>query len=152
MSYAYVQMGAYRRPGLGRSDGLYSASVEAIFLSTFVLISQNRAQAATDKRDDLDLHINLLAEHDEGKGAAETLIFDYHRLHGLQVKVARIFNTYGPRMLEIDGLVVPKFHCSGDFIYCVLWHRRPKAARIQNGFAATGFHATIAGDCAQSTR
>jgi uncharacterized membrane protein len=41
-----------------------AASVEAIFLSTFVLISQNRAQAATDKRDDLDLHINLLAEHE----------------------------------------------------------------------------------------
>jgi uncharacterized membrane protein len=40
------------------------ASVEAIFLSTFVLISQNRAMAATDKRDDLDLHINLLAEHE----------------------------------------------------------------------------------------
>jgi uncharacterized membrane protein len=41
-----------------------AASVEAIFLSTFVLISQNRAQAANDKRDDLDLHINLLAEHE----------------------------------------------------------------------------------------
>jgi uncharacterized membrane protein len=41
-----------------------AASVEAIFLSTFVLISQNRAMAATDKRDDLDLHINLLAEHE----------------------------------------------------------------------------------------
>lgn len=40
------------------------ASVEAIFLSTFVLISQNRALAATDKRDELDLHINLLAEHE----------------------------------------------------------------------------------------
>jgi uncharacterized membrane protein len=40
------------------------ASVEAIFLSTFVLISQNRAMAATDKRDDLDLHVNLLAEHE----------------------------------------------------------------------------------------
>ena len=40
------------------------ASVEAIFLSTFVLISQNRAMAATNKRDDLDLHINLLAEHE----------------------------------------------------------------------------------------
>jgi uncharacterized membrane protein len=41
-----------------------AASVEAIFLSTFVLISQNRAMADTDKRDDLDLHINLLAEHE----------------------------------------------------------------------------------------
>src|SRR3954465_13452705 len=40
------------------------ASVEAIFLSTFILISQNRAQAASDKRDDLDLHINLVAEHE----------------------------------------------------------------------------------------
>jgi uncharacterized membrane protein len=40
------------------------ASVEAIFLSTFVLISQNRALVATDKRDELDLHINLLAEHE----------------------------------------------------------------------------------------
>ena len=40
------------------------ASVEAIFLSTFVLISQNRTSAAADKRADLDLHINLLAEHE----------------------------------------------------------------------------------------
>ena len=40
------------------------ASVEAIFLSTFVLISQNRGAAAADKRADLDLHINLLAEHE----------------------------------------------------------------------------------------
>jgi uncharacterized membrane protein len=40
------------------------ASVEAIFLSTFVLISQNRAMNMTNKRDDLDLHINLLAEHE----------------------------------------------------------------------------------------
>src|SRR3982751_1783809 len=41
-----------------------AASVEAIFLSTFVLISQNRAMAENDKRDDLDLHINLLTEHE----------------------------------------------------------------------------------------
>jgi uncharacterized membrane protein len=40
------------------------ASVEAIFLSTFALISQNRVRAANDKRDDLDLHIDLLAEHE----------------------------------------------------------------------------------------
>ena len=43
------------------------ASVEAIFLSTFVLISQNRMQAAADKRADLDLHINLLSEHEVTK-------------------------------------------------------------------------------------
>jgi uncharacterized membrane protein len=46
------------------------ASVEAIFLSTFVLISQNRMQQAADKRADLDLHINLLAEHELTKLAA----------------------------------------------------------------------------------
>ncbi len=44
-----------------------SASVEAIFLSTFVLISQNRMAAAADKRADLDLHISLLAEHEVTK-------------------------------------------------------------------------------------
>ncbi|MGH6680847.1 MAG: GDP-mannose 4,6-dehydratase, partial [Bradyrhizobium sp.] len=38
--------------------------------------------------------------YDEGKRAAETLMFDYHRVHGIEIKVARIFNTYGPRMLE----------------------------------------------------
>jgi UDP-glucuronate decarboxylase len=47
--------------------------------------------------------------YDEGKRAAETLMFDYHRLYGLEIKVARIFNTYGPRMLENDGRVVSNF-------------------------------------------
>jgi UDP-glucuronate decarboxylase len=47
--------------------------------------------------------------YDEGKRCAETLFFDYHRQHGLQVKVARIFNTYGPRMHPHDGRVVSNF-------------------------------------------
>lgn len=47
--------------------------------------------------------------YDEGKRAAETLIFDYHRMHGVEIKIARIFNTYGPRMLENDGRVVSNF-------------------------------------------
>lgn len=47
--------------------------------------------------------------YDEGKRAAETLFFDYHRQHGLQIKVARIFNTYGPRMHPNDGRVVSNF-------------------------------------------
>jgi UDP-glucuronate decarboxylase len=57
-------------------------------------------------------HVNPIgprACYDEGKRAAETLMFDYHRLYGLEVKVARIFNTYGPRMLENDGRVVSNF-------------------------------------------
>lgn len=47
--------------------------------------------------------------YDEGKRCAETLCFDYHRQHGTQIKVARIFNTYGPRMHPNDGRVVSNF-------------------------------------------
>ncbi len=47
--------------------------------------------------------------YDEGKRAAETLFFDYHRQHGVRIKVARIFNTYGPRMHPNDGRVVSNF-------------------------------------------
>jgi len=47
--------------------------------------------------------------YDEGKRCAETLFFDYHRQHSLQIKVARIFNTYGPKMHPSDGRVVSNF-------------------------------------------
>ena len=47
--------------------------------------------------------------YDEGKRCAETLFFDYHRQHQLQIKVVRIFNTYGPRMHPNDGRVVSNF-------------------------------------------
>ena len=47
--------------------------------------------------------------YDEGKRCAETLFFDYHRQHAVQIKVARIFNTYGPRMHPRDGRVVSNF-------------------------------------------
>ena len=47
--------------------------------------------------------------YDEGKRCAETLFFDYHRQHGTEIKVARIFNTYGPRMHPADGRVVSNF-------------------------------------------
>jgi len=47
--------------------------------------------------------------YDEGKRAAETLFFDYHRQHGMPIRVARIFNTYGPRMAPDDGRVVSNF-------------------------------------------
>jgi UDP-glucuronate decarboxylase len=47
--------------------------------------------------------------YDEGKRCAETLFFDYHRQHNLEIKVARIFNTYGPRMDTADGRVVSNF-------------------------------------------
>src|SRR5262249_12341008 len=47
--------------------------------------------------------------YDEGKRCAETLFFDYRRQHDLEIKVARIFNTYGPRMHPNDGRVVSNF-------------------------------------------
>jgi UDP-glucuronate decarboxylase len=47
--------------------------------------------------------------YDEGKRVAETLMFDYHRKWGLEIKVARIFNTYGPQMAKDDGRVVSNF-------------------------------------------
>jgi UDP-glucuronate decarboxylase len=53
--------------------------------------------------------IGIRACYDEGKRAAETLCFDYHRQHGVEIKVARIFNTYGPRMNPKDGRVVSNF-------------------------------------------
>ena len=57
-------------------------------------------------------HVNPIgprACYDEGKRCAETLFFDYHRQHQLKVKVARIFNTYGPRMHPSDGRVISNF-------------------------------------------
>ena len=57
-------------------------------------------------------HVNptgIRACYDEGKRSAETLFFDYHRRHAIEIKVARIFNTYGPRMHPTDGRVVSNF-------------------------------------------
>jgi UDP-glucuronate decarboxylase len=57
-------------------------------------------------------HVNPVGErscYDEGKRCAETLFFDYHRQHRLRIKVARIFNTYGPNMHPNDGRVVSNF-------------------------------------------
>jgi len=57
-------------------------------------------------------HVNpvgIRSCYDEGKRCAETLFFDYHRQYNLRIKVARIFNTYGPRMDPADGRVVSNF-------------------------------------------
>lgn len=75
------------------------ASVEAIFLSTFVLISQNRMQAAANKRADLDLHISLLAEHEVTKLAYLVSIIAAH----LGIKEAR-----DPEVDEIKRDVAPE--------------------------------------------
>lgn len=64
------------------------------------------------QREDYWGHVNpigLRSCYDEGKRCAETLFFDYYRQHGLRIKVARIFNTYGPNMHPNDGRVVSNF-------------------------------------------
>jgi UDP-glucuronate decarboxylase len=53
--------------------------------------------------------IGVRSCYDEGKRIAETLCFDYNRMHGVDIRVVRIFNTYGPRMLPDDGRVVSNF-------------------------------------------
>ena len=53
--------------------------------------------------------IGIRSCYDEGKRVAETLAFDYHRQNGVDIRVVRIFNTYGPRMLPNDGRVVSNF-------------------------------------------
>lgn len=66
----------------------------------------------TPQREDYWGNVNPIgprACYDEGKRAAETLLFDFHRVHGVRIKVARIFNTYGPRMAVNDGRVVSNF-------------------------------------------
>ena len=70
-------------------------------------------------------HVNptgLRSCYDEGKRCAETLFFDYHRQHKLKIKVARIFNTYGPKMHPNDGRVVSNFiiqALKGENVYCL---------------------------------
>ena len=53
--------------------------------------------------------IGIRACYDEGKRCAETLFFDYHRQHNLDIRIVRIFNTYGPKMAENDGRVISNF-------------------------------------------
>jgi UDP-glucuronate decarboxylase len=68
--------------------------------------------AVHPQREDYWGHVNPIGPrscYDEGKRCAETLFFDYHRQHGVAIKVARIFNTYGPRMHPADGRVVSNF-------------------------------------------
>jgi len=53
--------------------------------------------------------IGIRSCYDEGKRASETLMMDYHRQNRVDIKIVRIFNTYGPRMLKNDGRVVSNF-------------------------------------------
>ena len=73
-------------------------------------------------------HVNPIGPrscYDEGKRCAETLFFDYRRQHGMPIKVARIFNTYGPRMHPNDGRVVSNFIVQALSAHHHLWGWQP---------------------------
>ena len=113
MSFVYLHLAIYAAwialnlgfiPGVPKFDPSFvilatEASVEAIFLSTFVLISQNRTAAASDKRADLDLHINLLTEHELTKLSEVVLAIAAH----LDVRVGETAD-----MQEIKKDVAPE--------------------------------------------
>ncbi len=97
-------------PGVPRFDPSFVilamiASVEAIFLSTFVLISQNRMSAAADKRADLDLHISLLAEHELTKlaGVIEAIAARLDVRTGADAEMEEIKRDVAPEVV-LDGI------------------------------------------------
>ena len=91
-------------PGQARAaPKIFQASTSEVYGDPTVHPQVEELLAATSIR------IGPRACYDEGKRCAETLFFDYHRQHKLRIKVARIFNTYGPRMHPNDGRVVSNF-------------------------------------------
>ena len=77
--------------------------------------------------------IGIRSCYDEGKRIAETLCFDYQRMHDVEIRVMRIFNTYGPRMLPDDGRVVSNFivqALKGCLLYTSPSPRDPKTSRM----------------------
>ena len=110
----------YRRDGIG--------TLRTLFVGTYNVLEHCRLhearmlQASTSEvYGDPDIHpqpedyvgavscVSPRACYDEGKRVAETLCYDFHRQHGTEIRVARIFNTYGPRMHAGDGRVIPNF-------------------------------------------
>ncbi len=80
-----------------------------LFTSTSEIYGDPREHPQTEQYHGNVNPIGIRSCYDEGKRIAETLCFDYQRVHGLNIRVVRIFNTYGPRMMENDGRVVSNF-------------------------------------------
>jgi UDP-glucuronate decarboxylase len=89
-------------PGQAHEGKIFQASTSEVYGDPESIRSP-KAIGATSTRS------AIRSCYDEGKRCAETLFFDYHRQHGIEIKVARIFNTYGPRMHPADGRVVSNF-------------------------------------------
>ena len=80
-----------------------------LFTSTSEIYGDPREHPQTEKYHGYVNPIGIRSCYDEGKRIAETLCFDYKRVHDLDIRLVRIFNTYGPRMMENDGRVVSNF-------------------------------------------
>jgi UDP-glucuronate decarboxylase len=97
-------LGAYNLLGLAKRTG-----AKILQASTSEIYGDPRIHPQTEDYWGNVNPIGIRSCYDEGKRAAETLFFDYHRQHGIKIKVMRIFNTYGPRMAADDGRVVSNF-------------------------------------------
>ena len=97
-------MGALNTLGLAKRNGsrILQASTSEVYGDPKVHPQSEDYRGAVNP-------IGIRACYDEGKRTAETLFFDYHRQHNIDIRVVRIFNTYGPRMSENDGRVVSNF-------------------------------------------
>jgi UDP-glucuronate decarboxylase len=97
-------LGTYNMLGLARRVG-----ARLLLASTSEVYGDPEVHPQPESyRGNVNTH-GIRACYDEGKRVAETLCFDYQRMHGTEIRIARIFNTYGPRMLPDDGRVVSNF-------------------------------------------
>jgi len=97
-------LGAYNLLGLAKRTG-----AKILQASTSEIYGDPQVHPQTEAYWGNVNPIGVRSCYDEGKRAAETLFFDYHRQHDVRIKVMRIFNTYGPRMAADDGRVVSNF-------------------------------------------
>ncbi len=97
-------MGALNTLGLAKRNG-----ARILQASTSEVYGDPKVHPQTEDYRGAVNPIGIRACYDEGKRTAETLFFDYHRQHKVDIRVVRIFNTYGPRMTENDGRVVSNF-------------------------------------------
>ena len=97
-------LGTYNMLGLARRLG-----ARLLFASTSEVYGDPEVHPQPESYRGCVNTIGLRSCYDEGKRIAETLCFDYQRIHGTEIRVMRIFNTYGPRMLPDDGRVVSNF-------------------------------------------
>ena len=97
-------LGAYNMLGLAKRTGakIFQASTSEVYGDPLEHPQQEQYWGNVNP-------IGIRSCYDEGKRTAETLFFDYHRKHDVDIRVARIFNTYGPRMMPNDGRVVSNF-------------------------------------------